>query len=256
MPVKIIAVVSDLHFDGGEFHPAWLSVRNWLRRTKPDLVVADGDVVDLASLATHPPDPDQQVHVWKECQQAAQEYADIARYSRLVLLPGNHEKRWGKALGLNRPVFRNLRGLDMRSQLLQWGLPRHVRWVEEAPGTPGLFVGPKSGPVLIRHGDSQSSRWGGRNIATTMLTRTPQVSEVHGHHHLMQYAQHTSLGRTVWKVANGHLGPDKYYSNAGDTPWQRGFTVLQWFGHTIVPHLVPVAANGAFAWEGRVWLPS
>lgn len=258
MRVKRHVVFSDMHLKGEGPSKFLVAATTLLAAIGPvDTLVVAGDAIDLGMLSRydqHPDDP------WSAAAQlddyAAWHKAVLPHARRHVALPGNHEARWAKALGLTGPKWRAVQGLDFHSTLRRHGLPKRVEWVEEGVGKPGLWLGPRSNPFLVRHGDLQSSRYSAApNLAARMLQQQPRYSEIHGHHHKIRLAAATSLGRTVWKVTNGHLGPDEFYANGGDAPWERGFTIVHEWGQHTFPQLVMVAPDGTFAYDGHVWGP-
>ncbi len=253
----LVAIASDIHFDV-EDPVAWGAFREWHREHKPDTTVLGGDIIDLGMLSRYEQSGEDPQQAVPQIRTAVREINALAKESGQVYVsPGNHEERWAKALlAGNAPKFAGAVGLTLQEQFRAQGLARTVKWVTESASCPGIWLG--AGAVLVRHGHKQANKFGQLHLTAKMLRDCPRVSQVHGHHHRAQLSAHTSLGKTVIAIANPHLsGPHEY---SPDPCWQRGFTVLEfWGGKTLpqcnafTPHLVIMDESGRFAWGRKVY---
>jgi predicted phosphodiesterase len=257
MTTHTVAVISDIHFD--EHHEgAWEAFRKWHAEKKPTLTVALGDIVDLGMLSTYENEEYHSNYAIEQIQMAVRELNSLNREAgRLYYVPGNHGDRWERTvLGNNRKELRGAIGLTLREQMYAQGLDGSIRWIEEDRFTPGLYVGKRA--ALLRHGHRQGPRFGVVNQAAKQLREVPTVTTVVGHHHRAQLQCLTSLGNTVFGIANPHMS--KVQEFAPDPNWQLGFTVLEFYGRSrlrdcekFTPHLVVMDNEGHFAWNGKVY---
>jgi hypothetical protein len=112
---------------------------------------------------------------------------------------------------------------------------------------------------LLMHGDEGSMNSTGGLTALGLAKRTNK-SVVCGHTHRMGLAHHTtsytgSAPRTVWGMEVGNLmdyGKAKYIKG-GLFTWQQGFGMLYVDGKTVIPVTIPIARDGSFIVEGKVW---
>lgn len=253
-----VFIVSDIHFDN--HHPGAIrAVEQAIMDLRPTLLVVDGDLVDLASLSLkYEMEADAQVFAIRQVKMAVDWLNRMRQYvQRVIVLPGNHEERWERLIfGKKAPMLKDAKGLTLREQFYAQGLHESVRWVSETHGVPGVWLGKQA--VLVRHGHKQARGWGAQDIAGKMLRETPGVSQVIGHHHRAQLRFQTVFDRTVFAVANPHLSGDHDYSVHPD--WQRGFTILEFFGRQrlrdcvhVTPHLCVMDERGRFSYGGKTY---
>jgi hypothetical protein len=72
-------------------------------------------------------------------------------------------------------------------------------------------------------------------------------------HHTQSYGNSTP--QTVWGMEVGNLMKYKEakYIKGGLFTWQQGFGMLYVDGRTVVPVTIPIAKDGSFIVEGKVW---
>jgi len=109
------------------------------------------------------------------------------------------------------------------------------------------------------HGDEGNISQNGGTTALNLAKKTGK-SVVCGHTHRMGLVHHTESfsgvpTRTLWGMEVGNLMDAKQasYLKAGISNWQQGFGILWVDGKTVVPQLVPIARDGSFFAEGKVW---
>jgi len=258
MTTHLVAVFSDVHLPH-EDPRAFASFRSWHSEHKPELTVALGDIIDLAQISRYDPEADGNPYAAAEIAYAVETLNDmLSSTGRIVMLPGNHEDRWAKAVfGTKALALKGTKGLTLREQFYAHGLDKRIQWVDESVTCVGLFIGKRA--VLVRHGHRQAGRFGVKNVSTALVSKFPNISTVVGHHHRAQLACRTSLGETVMGIANPHLSGDHAYAGASPD-WQRGFTVLEFYGAKrlrdctkFTPHLVIMADDGSFCYNGKVY---
>ena len=247
--VRRVAVVSDIHFDA-HHRAGWAAFVEWHRREVPDEVVFLGDFVDFGMLSRYVQSVGAPVKAIPQIQLFVREANRIARRGSVVTVQeGNHDERWGRALGLNPVAFEGALGLTLHDQCLRHGLDEAIQWRREGK----RHTAHRVGPFYLRHGHNQAGRFGGAiHIAANRLRKSNGRSEVVGHHHRAQLHASTCDGETVVGIANPCLTEDHDYAVSPD--WQRGFTLIETFGPrerfaTAFP--IIMADEGSFAYGGH-----
>lgn len=249
---KIVAIVSDIHFDMHD-EPTWRAFRKWHADVQPHKTIFDGDFVELNMLSRftqHATDPLHAVDQIKCCITEVNPMVEEA--DEIVLIEGNHENRWGNMIaGVHGPALKQALGLTLREQFFMQGLDPRVTYLVEDLKVRGV----QCGPFLIRHGDKQvrGRNGGGKHLAANKLTKSMGESEIFGHFHRAQMFCQTSNGKTAVAIANPCMTGDHAYSL--DPDWQRGFTVIELYGPdnqyaTARPILIQ---DGHFAYNGKVY---
>ena len=251
-PSSVAAIVSDVHFLGDRApHASWKAFRKWHADVEPSVVVVGGDLLDFGHLSPYEDTAMGQGGAIAQIKQGVRELNELSKISRVLLQMGNHEERWEKLLlGGRIAKFNEAVGLTLADQFRAQGLSSDVMMAQEE-----LFIGARDGRVLIRHGHKQGSRYGAKHLAANQLAACPHVNSVHGHHHRADFFVHTSQSTTRWGISNPCLSPGFGYSNGGDNNWQRGFTVLEFFGNDeyVTPSILMMSDADSFAWRGRVY---
>ena len=253
----LVCIFSDVHFDN-EHPECWASFREWHAEHRPELTVANGDIVDLGMMSRYDQGPEDTVYAVHQIKEAVEELNSLNKEcERLVYIPGNHGERWEKAIfGSKAQALKGAVGMTLREQMYSQGLSKQIPWIAESATCPGLYIGKKA--VLVRHGHRQAGGWGIKNIASANLAKFPTVSTVVGHHHRAQMMAQTSLGRKIVSIANPHLSGDHEYATSPN--WQRGFTILEFYGRKRLRDCVDFSAyvvimdeKGRFSLNGKVY---
>lgn len=244
---KIVAVVSDIHFDL-HHEPTWLAFRKWHARVKPWKTVVLGDFLDLGMMSKYLPESHQSRDPIAQIECFVGEMKLLAPNTQeLIVVEGNHDERWGKYLAGAAPdILKRAKGLSLKDQCDAHGMPPCVWSKEHAE-----FIGYRVGPFILRHGHKQASKFGGKLIASSRAAIANGQSEVLGHHHKGQMFCLSSNGRTTVVVANPCMTGNHDY--AVDANWQRGFTVIEVMGEHEATAYPIIVQNGRFAWAGRVY---
>lgn len=252
-----VIVVSDIHFPV-EHKQAFQAFKSFVKTLDKPQVVWNGDIIDLPSLSVYPPEADIQPYAAVEIETAIMAIHSLAEHcGNMYFVPGNHEARYEKTLYGNKAVaLKGLKGLTLREQFYSLGLDDSIQWISEKKGCPGWTH--SRSKTLVRHGHRQAGKYGAVNIAAKLARENPGVNLVVGHHHRAQLHTQTVLGRPYFTIANPHLSGEHEYSLSPD--WQRGFTVLDFYGHStfnfchrVTPHLVVMDESGRFSFGGKVY---
>jgi len=248
---NVIAIVSDIHFDL-HHEPTWRAFRKWHAVTRPAKTVILGDFVDLGMLSRYVQDQHAPINAIPQIKTFVKEVNALSKEAgEIVVVEGNHDERWSKAvLGAVPVALKGAIGLTLREQCESQGMADGIKWVREDTVNKGV----RCGPFVLRHGHNQAARFGaGKHLAASRLTKTMGTSEVFGHHHKAQIHCQTALGKTAIAVANPCMTGDHEYNN--DPDWQRGFTILELYGPDkcfASPYLV-IMNDGHFAYNGKVY---
>lgn len=251
-------VLSDIHLDGKAPHASFLAALDVIEAVRPYGVALDGDLLDLAAFGRYMAEPGDQASVSPEMRQGSRYFNRVRDLVEdVVILPGNHEYRFWKALfpHKTRQSVEGL-GIDLRTLWAAAGLQtERFRWVEETTTCPGLWLGRGAARTLVRHGDMQAANGKGpANLAAKMARDNPTVNVVHGHHHRGEIKWHTQLGQTRFAVANPCLARLHLYAHGGDDRWERGFTELVfWDDDRRVSARLHVAQHGQIVFDGKVY---
>lgn len=252
-----VVVASDIHFP--HHHEAlWTNFKDFLKDTRPSKIVVAGDIIDLSQLSIFELTEDALASGIDEIRMAAAELNGLLWFcGDVVIMPGNHEDRWRRAIfGTRARALKGAVGLTFKDQVYAQGLDKRIRFREENLEFPGLWLGKRS--LLVRHGDRQAGRFGTQAVTNKALRETPTVSTIVGHHHRAELQAQTILGETRFAIANPHMSGQHGYNPWPN--WQRGFTVLDFYGHSrlrdcsqFTPHLVVSDCDGSFSYAGRVY---
>jgi predicted phosphodiesterase len=224
MAVKLIAVVSDVHFPDHD-PKSWGAFRKWHRDHRPDRTVLLGDMLDMAALSRYPQGVGSNPQVLPELKMFVREANALADEAKLVtMITGNHEARAYKAI--IEPIAAHIDGLvgfTLQEQCRLLGLQKRIEWFEESAKWRGLQVG----QFLLTHGDKQSSRFGAANPARTALVKSYGQSSVRGHAHTSQLvAVRTGRGTVEVAVQGGHMQSLDAVDYNLSNEWTHSFTVL------------------------------
>lgn len=248
-------VASDVHFD--EHHRAlWANFVAAENELRPEVVVLSGDVVDLGMLSKYPQGADDPAFASLQIKYAIEQINRLSA-PRVLLMYGNHEDRWAKAVyGDRARELAGTKGLTLEDQFRALGAPKRMVWVNESKDVPGIFLGRKA--ILIRHGHRKGPVVC-RNVAQALQREFASISAAQGHHHRGQMLTRTELDHTRFFIALPHMSG--YHEYAGGNPdWQRGFLHLAFYGASrlrdctrFTPNLVIADESGSFVFNGKLY---
>jgi hypothetical protein len=210
-----VIVFSDAHYWPGEPSLAHLALLEVIRREKPTLVVANGDVLDGARITRHEPrgwmstptvkeELDVLVERMGEIEDAAGPGTILARTL------GNHCIRLERWLVTRTPEVEDLPGTRLEDYIPRWPCSWSVQINDD---------------TIIKH------RWKGGIHATYRNTLESGFNIVTGHLHSMKAAPYTDLRDEIrWGVDAGCLADPDHdcfdYVEDNPTNWRSGFVVL------------------------------
>jgi len=245
--MKTIVCVSDLQIP---YHDkrAVANLAAFIKAYKPTEVVSVGDEMDM-----------QTISKWSKGTPLEYERSigrDRDETTRVLeslkvkhIIRSNHTDRLYNTVMMRAPGLLGLPELDLPQflRLPDIGATYHEKPYELAPNW------------LLMHGDEGAMKSTGGLTALGLAMRTGK-SVVCGHTHRMGLAHNTqsygsSSPQTVWGMEVGNLMKYKEakYIKGGLFTWQQGFGMLYVDGRTVVPVTVPIAKDGSFIVEGKVW---
>ena len=249
---RIVSVIADPHFDRHD-RKAWNAYRKWHRHIRPAETVVLGDAIDLGMLSHFLQGPEDPVNAIEQVQCFVREMNALWQHTgRMVVMEGNHEARWEKALiGAHGPAFKGAIGLTLREQCFAQGLDKRTEWRTEQPGAKPLPIG----QFQLEHGhtDSRGAFGRGKYSAANKLASNNFHSIAFGHDHRFQWYCQTGGGATDIGISVPCLLEDQGYRIRPN--WQRGFLILELNAPTYeiaTPHPV-LMLDGRFSWGGRTY---
>lgn len=234
-----VVVFSDAHWWPGELSLANLALLRILPELKPDLVVANGDILDGARISRHEPrgwygvpTVKQELDVLVERMDAIEKAAGPG--AALARTLGNHDIRLERWLATRVPEVEDLPGTRLEDYIPRWPCSWSIQVNDN---------------TLIKH------RWKGGIHATYRNTLESGFNIVTGHLHSMKVAPYTDLRDDVrFGVDAGCLADPDHdsfdYVEDNPTNWRSGFAVLTFVeGRMLWPEFCYVL--GGRAWFRR-----
>lgn len=233
-------VFSDAHFWPCDRSTAYRGLLHLSKKLKPDLVVANGDVTDMATVSRHPPlGWDHLPSVKDELDVAKERLDEIKKASKaedLYWPVGNHDARFEMRLAQVAPELQNVYGTSLQDHFPDW--------------TPcySLFI---NDDVVIKH------RWKGGVHATHNNALGSGMTMITGHLHNQKVTPYTDYKGTRWGVDTGCLADiwGQQFAYIEDNPrnWASGFCVLTWVdGELLTPELVRAVRPGVIEFRGTL----
>jgi len=265
---KVSAIIPDVQIgyrDDEPFHDerAMALARLAVRETYPDEIVVLGDLLDLPSVSKYPQRQDWQGTVQKSLDTAHLFLAGLradAPDAKIVLLGGNHERRWEDNIRKNAAELLGIRRANAGAELGVLTLDYLMRLdeleVEYHSGYPSshYWIQPN---VRAVHGVTT-----GRSGETaSRLVNNAVVSTVQGHSHKLEIAYKTldefTGPRNIWGMVAGALckTDSSVPSSALTTDsrnqlvaqqmnWQQGMAFIESNSSVSYPVLAPITEEG------------
>lgn len=241
IPDGIVIVGSDFHYWPGEATTAHRALVRFIRELSPAAVIANGDVIDAASVSRHPPIGwEKQPGLVEEieiAQTRLKEIEDAAGDAEKVWTLGNHDSRFETRLATVAPEYAKVHGVHLKDHFPRWDAAWSV-WVNDNTVIKHRFKGGL-------HAPHNNTLWAGKHIVT-------------GHLHSAKVQPITDYNGTRYGVDTGCIadpfGP-QFTDYTEDSPrnWVSGFAVLTYMdGRLLMPELVTVFEPGAVQWRGAV----
>jgi 3',5'-cyclic AMP phosphodiesterase CpdA len=238
---------SDMHYWPGEptlMHRALVHI---IRKLAPDLVVVNGDVVDMGTVSRFPPlGWDRLPTVQEEievAQERLHELAMAAGRAHKIWTCGNHDSRFERRLIEKAPEYAKVQGMHLKDHFPLWE-PAWDVFVNDAAPHPGdrvVFKHRFKGGVHHAYNDTLHS---GRTIVT-------------GDKHAAQVTQFTDFNGTRWGVDNGCIAHPSHrafaYGENSPRNWRDSFAVLSFVdGRLMPPELVFRWSENSFVFRGEI----
>ena len=236
----VIVVFSDAHFWPGEPSTAYRALLKLIKKLKPSIVVANGDMVDMASVSRHPPLGWNHLPTVQEeleaCQERLGEIAKAAGKAVKLWPVGNHDSRFECRLAQVAPELKNVYGTSLSDHFPDWS-PCYSVFVNDDLVIKHRFKGGM-------HAPSNNALWAGRSVIT-------------GHLHAQTVRRITDLNGTRWGVDTGCLAEPfgEQFSYMEDNPrsWASGWCVVTYDkGRLLTPELVRVVEPGLVEFRGQL----
>lgn len=222
-----VVVLSDLHLPEAD-PDAMLLAREIVRVVDPDLVVLNGDLLDVFALTSWPASPErrsfaQEIAHVREQVVALTQWAPRARW---VWIHGNHELRFVRYLWRRASELWQLDDLDLGRIVRvpsDWVVLRHVEGYRRRTEYAAPQV--RIGRLYVMHGDTIRSTGSLVNVARTIYLKLLRPVIV-GHWHRAQvYLQTDYAGQTSGAWAAPCLtGPRAHYGT--DRVMDQGIVVV------------------------------
>jgi len=213
-----VLICSDLHIWPGIISTAHRAFVALIRELKPQMIVANGDVFDMASPShwgrrDFAPLPNVRQEI-EACQERLGEMEDAApKGCRLVRTIGNHCIRFTKKLVAVAPEFEGLKGFALTDHFPRWQECWSIHLNADSNGW-----------TEIKH------RWKGGVHSSFNNAKESSVHYATGHDHALRVQEFTNRRGTWYGMNSGTLadpeGPQFGYSEDSPANHRSGFLVL------------------------------
>jgi hypothetical protein len=208
-----VVVFSDAHFYPGFDGPGYQALLAVIKQVKPVLIIANGDVLDAATMHSfsplgwhQPPTIKQEMDAVREAMTGIQKAAKGAYLHRTI---GNHDIRFDKRLAASVPEVRDVYGMSLKDHLPEW--------VESW----SIFINQNT---MVKHRIHSGIHSGWNNVLKS------GVSTVTGHTHMLEIKPFGDYKGRRYGVSTGMLADPKsdafYYLEDNPINWCQGFAVL------------------------------
>lgn len=231
-----VVVFSDAHYWPGEASTAHRAMLKVIRKLKPAAVIANGDILDGATVSRHEPNGwevrptllDELKAVQarlREIEQAAGKHAILHRTI------GNHDIRFDRRLAGQVPEFKGIGGTSLADHIPNWS----PSW--------SIFINEHT---MVKH------RWHNGIHAAYNNTLKAGTSIVTGHLHRLLVTRWADYNGPRYGVDTGTLaetdGAQFDYAEDNPRPWGSGFAVLTFDedGRLLPPELCEVIDEVAY----------
>lgn len=240
----IIMIGSDHHYWPGPASTAHRAFVKLCKDLSPALVVANGDVLDGATISRHPPIGWEKNPPLKEelevCSERLGEIAMAAKKAERVWCLGNHDARFETRLATVASEYAEICGLHLKDHMPDWSGCWSL-WVNDDLVIKHRFKGGI-------HAPHNNTLWAGKTVVT-------------GHLHSQRVSPFTDYHGTRWGVdcgtmADVHKPNPAFVDYTEDNPlnWRSGFAVLTYEdGMLLTPELVRVIDDGLCEFRGKTF---
>jgi hypothetical protein len=233
--VGTVVVFSDAHFYPGFDGPGYQALLCVIKQVKPVLVIANGDILDAATMHKFEPlgwqarpSIKQELDAVREAMSGIQKAARGAYLHRTV---GNHDIRFDKKLASAVPEVQDVYGMKLKDHLPEW----EESW--------SIFINENT---MVKHRIYSGIHSGWNNVLKS------GVSTVTGHTHMLEVKPYSDYNGRRYGVSTGMLAePDSsafFYTEDNPVNWCQGFAVLTFAedGRLLPPELCEVIKGRAY----------
>lgn len=237
----VVVSFSDAHFWPGVENCAHRALVFLLPSLDPEIVVANGDILDGARISKHArigwhhaPRLKDEIDTCKQNMNAIYLASEDAQH---VWTLGNHDARFETYLANHAPEYNGVKGFSLKEHFPVW----QPCW--------RLDVNENT---IFKH------RWNGGSTATKKNVIEAGCNIVTGHLHSPRVSPYTDYTGTRYGVDDGMLadpaGPQFVaYTEKNPLDWQGGFAVLTFRDYQLLPpELVIVLNDHQVAFRGEV----
>lgn len=232
-----VLVFSDAHFQPDESTPAFFALLKLIKKLKPAMIIANGDILDGAVISKYGAED------WTVKPTLQQELEAVQHHMDLIVKTckgfgtllhrtiGNHDIRFDKRLANAAPEFRGIKGTTLVDHLQEWS----VSW-----------------SILINDICMVKHRINGGIHSSYNNTLKGGLSTVTGHTHLLEVKPWSDYTGRRYGVSTGMLANQKSgafrYLEDNPVPWCQGFAILHFNneGRLLPPELCEVIDSVAY----------
>ncbi len=245
IPDGVVIVFSDAHYWPGIISVSHRALLVLIEELRPKIIIANGDILDGASISRHPrngweqrPTAAQELKASRERMAEIEEVADRVRVKELAWNLGNHDARFEMYLSAHAPAFEGLPGTTLPEHFPRWDFS--VSTVLNATA---------DHPVMVKHRHHNGVH------ATYNNTMKAGISTVTGHLHRLNVTSWGDYRGRRYGIDTGTLadplGPQFAYTEDAPTSAGEGFAVLTFKdGRLLPPELVEVV-DGVAVFRGQ-----
>lgn len=241
IPDGVFVVFSDAHYWPDNVTTAHRALVKLLPLIKPNVVIANGDLLDSASNNRHPR------IVWQKSPTVKQEMNEVrdrlaeiqkaAKGAKLVWTRGNHDANFETRLANEVPQYEGVAGFNLQDHFPEWKMCITLQINED---------------VIVKH------RWHNGIHAVYNNTVKSGVSIFTGHLHSLKVTPWSDYRGARYGVDTGTLaetdGPQFSYVEDNPVNWRSGFAVGTIAGGKLLPpELCEVVEEGKAFFRGRVY---
>lgn len=239
IPVDIgtgsMIIFSDAHYWPGHVTVAHKALIEAIKQLQPQIIVANGDVLDGARIGRHArigwetsPSLKQELDAVEDRLQEIQLAAK--KGTRFYWTWGNHCLRFNTFLSANAEAFEGVPGMSLEERFPEWD------FVMALDVNRQLIVKHRYHNGI--HAGYNNTLKAGRSVCT-------------GHLHRLLVTPWTDYNGRRWGIDTGTLadpdGPQFGYMEGNPAPWCSGFAVISWHdGQMLPPELVEVIDDRAW----------
>jgi hypothetical protein len=237
----VIIVFSDAHYFPGIISTAHRGLVHFIKKMKPKIVVANGDIFDGAMISRHSRIGwDSKPNVLEELKAVKERLDEVeaaAKGAKLYWPLGNHDARFETFLASSAPQYEGVNGFRLKDHFPLWA----ACWMVDVNQSVIIKHRFKGGI----HATHNNPLWAGRTVVT-------------GHLHSPKVTPFTDYNGTRYGVDTGTLA-DPYgpqfsdYTELNPVNWRSGFAVLTFrSGKLMMPELIQFAEEGVVEFRGEL----